>query len=75
MKIFQYVVLLPANDIVSFNVYFLLIQNYWEKIILKKGFQRFWKNQLDRQTGGSLQKREYRGKRCSAVLSARERIN
>lgn len=56
MKIFQYVVLLPANDIVSFNVYFLLIQNYWEKIILKKGFQRFWKNQLDRQTGGSLQK-------------------
>lgn len=41
MKIFQYVVLLPANDIVSFNVYFLLIQNYWEKNILKKGFQRF----------------------------------
>lgn len=38
MKIFQYVVLLPAEDIVSVNVYFLLTQNYWEKNYLKKNW-------------------------------------
>lgn len=40
---FPYVVIVATTDIVSFSVYFLLIQSYWGKKLLKKKLrlQRF----------------------------------